>query len=139
MAPQATDHGSAPSRVRLLCKVEAIGVEHCNAATPLSNPDVQIASARFIFGIVSLAARAGPWQPSRHDDLIKPVSRLPLPARGHRACRLALSLPSSPQCQPVSHGSPCRLLHVARCGRSCACSPNPALLVFPIARPLLAT
>jgi hypothetical protein len=34
-----------------------------------------------------LAARAGPWQP--HDDLIKPVSRLPLPARGHRACRLA--------------------------------------------------
>jgi len=42
--------------------------------------------------IVSLAARAGPWQPSRHDDFIKPVSRLPLPARGHRACRLALSL-----------------------------------------------
>src|SRR5215469_15760513 len=31
------------------------------------------------------------------------------------------------------------LLHVARCGRSCACSLTPALLVFPIARPLLAT
>src|SRR5262250_1590670 len=43
-------------------------------------------------GIVSLAARARPWQPSRNDDFIKPVSWLPLPARGHRACRLALSL-----------------------------------------------
>src|SRR5215472_1967502 len=43
-------------------------------------------------GIVSLAARAGPWQPWRHDDLIKPLPRLPLPARGHRARRLALSL-----------------------------------------------
>ena len=46
-------------------------------------------------GIVSLAARDGPWQPSRHDDIIKSVSRLPLPARGHRACRLALSLRQS--------------------------------------------
>ena len=27
-----------------------------------------------------------------HDDISKPVSRLPLPARGHRACGLALSL-----------------------------------------------
>jgi len=29
-------------------------------------------------GIVSLATRAGPWQPSRHDDFIKPVSRFRL-------------------------------------------------------------
>src|SRR5215472_6087938 len=36
--------------------------------------------------------------------------------------------PSSPQCQPVSHGSQCRLLHVARCCRSCACNRNPLLL-----------
>src|SRR5215469_13261491 len=49
MAPQATAHGSAPSRVCLLCKVEPISVEHCNVATALSSPDVQIASARNLF------------------------------------------------------------------------------------------
>ena len=32
------------------------------------------------------------WQAGRHDDVFEPVSRLPLPARGDRACRLALSL-----------------------------------------------
>ena len=42
--------------------------------------------------LVSLAAPAGPWQPSGHDDFIKSVSRLPVPARGHRARGLALSL-----------------------------------------------
>jgi hypothetical protein len=47
---------------------------------------------RHLGGIVSLATRAEPWQPSGHDDFIKPVSRLPVPARGHRARGLALSL-----------------------------------------------
>src|SRR5215469_232964 len=45
MAHQAAAHGSAPSRVCLLCQLVPISVEHCHAATALSNPDVQIASA----------------------------------------------------------------------------------------------
>src|SRR5215469_8832151 len=38
---------------------------------------------------------------------------------------------SSPQCQPVPHGSQYRLLHVARCCRNCVCSLTPALLGLP--------
>src|SRR5262252_1238386 len=43
-------------------------------------------------GIVRLATPAGSWQPAEHDDVAKPVSWLSLPARGHRACRVAVSL-----------------------------------------------
>ena len=43
-------------------------------------------------GIVRLAAPAGSWQPAEHDNVSEPVSWLSLPARGHRACRVAVSL-----------------------------------------------
>src|ERR1700736_723022 len=56
------------------------------------NPAASAFPKMLFGGTVRLAASAGTWQAVGHDDITEPVSRLPLPVRGHRACGLALSL-----------------------------------------------
>lgn len=66
-----------PTRTHVV-GIRALELQHPTADGPL--------------GHCQVGEVGGAWQPVRHDDVAEPVSRFPLPGRGHPAHGLALSL-----------------------------------------------
>ena len=65
------------------------GLRAKEAGNPLENVSEPKVPRR---GHCQVGSPAAPWQVAGHDDIAEPVSGLSLPAGGHPACRVALSL-----------------------------------------------
>jgi hypothetical protein len=85
-------HGCINSRATFLHEAQG-NIEHQTVLAPPELKELDPADLdRIVSGVVRLAALGGSWQPVRHANIAEPKSWLPLPARGHPTCRVALSL-----------------------------------------------
>jgi putative transposase len=102
-------------------------------------PSVEHRQSRYLNNRAEVSHQSDPTTRTTDETLQVSASRAVLSLHPQSDPQPLPAPPSSPQCQSASCSPRCRLSHVARCRRNCACSMTPALLVLPITRPLLAT